>query len=194
MTTKIVITGLIGSGKSTAIEYFKKSGIPCITLDDLAKEALNKNTNAYNAVVEKLGKDFLLDNNEIDRIKLREYAFNNGEIKWLEKLIHPVVLDKLNSWVNSLNSEYCIIEAPPIEAIDFLKIADKLVVITCDQDKLFERVKARDGVDKDSVIAILNNQILETKLCELADIVVENNQDIDGLLSVLEVVSDKLCK
>ena len=36
----IGITGIIGSGKSTAAAFLKKAGIPVIDLDELAKKAI----------------------------------------------------------------------------------------------------------------------------------------------------------
>lgn len=188
MTTKIAITGLIGSGKSTAIEYLKKLDIPCIKLDDLSRAALAKNTEAYNAVVAKLGTDILLATGEIDRKKLREQAFQDNLIKWLEDLIHPIVLKNLDTWVKGLNSDICVIEVPAIETIDFFAIADKIIVLTCKQDKIYERVKTRDNVQADSVANILSNQILETKLCELADVTIANNGSVDELYQELDSV------
>ena len=68
----IGITGLMGSGKSTALGFFKEKGIRTFDLDSEAKKLLKIHTKCYEQILEKFGNHILNYNGTISRRKLRE--------------------------------------------------------------------------------------------------------------------------
>ena len=48
---KIGITGIIGSGKTTAALYFKGLGVPVFIADDCAKELMENDYNLKNQII-----------------------------------------------------------------------------------------------------------------------------------------------
>ena len=52
---KIAITGIIGSGKSTAASLFKKLGIPVFVADESAKQLMESDSNVINQLVYNFG-------------------------------------------------------------------------------------------------------------------------------------------
>ena len=52
---KIGLTGIIGSGKTTAALYFKGLGVPVFIADDCAKELMENDDNLKNQIIKLLG-------------------------------------------------------------------------------------------------------------------------------------------
>ena len=52
---KIGLTGIIGSGKTTAALYFKGLGVTVFIADDCAKELMENDDNLKNQIINLLG-------------------------------------------------------------------------------------------------------------------------------------------
>src|SRR5690554_2454528 len=88
----IGITGGIGCGKSALCDYFETLGYPVIDTDQVAKDLVQPGQPGLVAIIEVLGKDYLLQNGELNRDKLRQTFFNNPQIKQqVEAKLHPLV-------------------------------------------------------------------------------------------------------
>ena len=61
MTKNVVLTGGIGSGKTTVEEIFSSLGVETIDADQITNDLLNKNTKAYKKIVEIFGQSILTD-------------------------------------------------------------------------------------------------------------------------------------
>ena len=90
----IGITGIIGSGKTTASQALKKKGIPVIDLDAVAKEVLTLKE-VHEDIERAFGQEFV-KNGAVVVEKLREAVFTNKEkLRILEAIIHPRVIEQL---------------------------------------------------------------------------------------------------
>ena len=65
------LTGGIGSGKSSAANFFIELGIDVIDADEVSKNILDSNLQAKDKFLDAFGKEFLDTNNNIDRSLLR---------------------------------------------------------------------------------------------------------------------------
>ena len=77
--TTLGIAGMMGSGKSTALEFFKKKGFATYDLDIEAKKLLKKDTVIYKKIIKVFGERILNKNKAINKKKLRGIVFNNKE-------------------------------------------------------------------------------------------------------------------
>ncbi len=75
--TTVGITGLMGSGKSTALNFYKGKGIQTYDLDIEAKKLLKKDTRCYQQIIKIFGNEILNANQTINRKRLRRIVFNN---------------------------------------------------------------------------------------------------------------------
>ena len=86
------LTGGIGSGKSSAANFFIELGIDVIDADEVSKNILDSNLQAKDKFLDAFGKEFLDTNNNIDRSLLRSEIFKDEQKKTLlESIIHPLV-------------------------------------------------------------------------------------------------------
>ena len=74
----IGLTGGVGSGKSLVAQFLKEeTGAELILTDDIGHIVTDKGGSAFEAVVERFGRDILSDTGEIDRKKLADIVFND---------------------------------------------------------------------------------------------------------------------
>ena len=101
MMITIGITGIIGSGKTTASAALKDRGVPVIDLDFLAKKALTLKE-VHEDITRELGSGFVVDG-EIVVEKLRDIVFTDKQkLTKLEDIIHPRVRAQLWQTVREL--------------------------------------------------------------------------------------------
>ena len=77
----IGITGGVGAGKSTILNYIKDNYSSVIIYsDDVANDIKKKGYPAYDALVDLLGKEVLSEDGEIDKAKMASAIFNNKNL------------------------------------------------------------------------------------------------------------------
>ena len=105
MTKIIGITGGVGSGKSTILNFLEKEYHARILMaDNIGHEAFEKNTDTYKRITEHFGKEILDGQNEIDHVKLAAIIFKNKtEKEYLNNIIHPFVLDRIKHEIEKWN-------------------------------------------------------------------------------------------
>src|SRR5690606_25712155 len=92
---KIVgVTGGIGSGKTTIINYIKSKGFAVYIADDAGKKVMQK-SEIIHQINKLFNNEVLLPNGLLDRSKIASLVFNNNNLlQKLNNIVHPaVVLD-----------------------------------------------------------------------------------------------------
>ncbi len=90
LTRLWVLTGGIGSGKSTIRNELEELGAMCLDADELAHEAYQTGGPAFDAVVERWPE--VLVDGAIDRARLADIVFSQpDQLFELEEIVHPAV-------------------------------------------------------------------------------------------------------
>ncbi|XP_022786079.1 dephospho-CoA kinase domain-containing protein-like, partial [Stylophora pistillata] len=86
------LTGGIATGKSTVSRILKDLGCPVVDADLIAREVVEPHKPAWKAIVKNFGRDILLNNEEIDRVKLGKIVFeDDAKRRVLNKCTHPFI-------------------------------------------------------------------------------------------------------
>ena len=86
------LTGGIASGKSTVAAILRRLGAAIINADDLSREVVQPEQDAWKEIIDTFGADILQEDKTLDRGKLRKIVFDNSQArKKLEAIIHPRV-------------------------------------------------------------------------------------------------------
>jgi len=94
-----IITGPIGSGKSTAIEHLKNKGYKTVDLDVVSNKILTSKQ-SLNFLEKEFSKSLI--NGVVDRSLLAEIVFNNKDkLLILENYLHPKVLYELQNIIQN---------------------------------------------------------------------------------------------
>tara|TARA_B100000941_G_scaffold48201_1_gene30284 strand:+ start:468 stop:1064 length:597 start_codon:yes stop_codon:yes gene_type:complete len=178
----IGLTGGIGSGKSLALSYFQKLKIDSIGADSTVKKVIDEDECAKNELIKLLGKEIIDSNEAVDRKILREKIFNDDILKAkVESIIHPIVQNKIMSFVGSSSSAYVVVEVPLIYETNSTKNYDRILVIDCSEHLQFERAMARDKSSRVQISNIIKSQCTRSERLSIASDVIRNTGTGDEL-------------
>ena len=193
----VVITGLIGSGKSTVCALLKERGYEIICADSIAHEILELNASR---VAQLFGAQ-LLNGGKVDRKALGAIVFANPSAKKsLEDLLHPLIFDRICFLANELEKtgKLYFVDIPLFfesggkAKYDF---ATSLLVYA-PKELCLKRILSRDKANKTSANACINSQMDIEKKRALADFVLENTSDLvsleHGLKAIIEQIKTKM--
>ena len=185
MTKIVVLTGGIGSGKTTVEEIFSSLGVDTVDADRITNNLLNKNTKTYNKIVEAFDKSILTDQKEINRARMREIIFRNrGAKKKLENILHPQIRSIMNHEVKKANGQY-ILQVIPLwfEIYGEERPADiwKIIVVETSIKCRKERTLRRSKTDRDTFDLVVKNQANDFERRKIADDIIFNQGTIEGL-------------
>ena len=192
---KVGITGGIGSGKTAVSEVFSSLGISIYSADERARSITATDPEVQKEIISLFGGELFNSDNELNRSKLAELVFNDSEsLENLNHIIHPRVRADFTNWVAEQTSEYIIKEAAILIENGAHKELDALILVTADRDQRIERVMKRDGVERESVIQRMNNQLDDKDKKEYATYTINNNNDQLVIQQVLEIHEDLISK
>jgi len=173
---KIVgLTGGIGSGKSTLMQWFQKQGVPCFESDAVGRKLLD--TDLREAVSEAFGAELYLQTGSLDRKALAEKVFANpAALAKLNQIVHPAVAIVFEDFKKQhANAPFVINEAAILFETGGYKNYDVVILVTAPKSDRIERIINRDGSTKAEVIKRMKNQWEDERKRKLADYVIENS-------------------
>jgi len=131
-----VITGPIGSGKSTACEYIANKNFKTIDLDLVSKKILQSQES-----LPFLKEEFsnCLKGNNLDRQLLANIVFTNSDkLTLLENFLHPLVTEQVLAVIQE-TKEYLFIEASAPKNIS--KLYPTIVIFSDEQTRRNRLIK-----------------------------------------------------
>ena len=185
MTKIVVLTGGIGAGKTTVEKIFSSLSVETLDADQITNNLLDKDTRAYEKIVETFGKSILTNEREIDRPRMREIIFRDRLAKKkLEDILHPQIRSVMNHEVKKAVGEY-ILQVIPLwfEVYGEKRPADiwKIIVVETSTECRRERTIRRSTTDMNTFDLILNNQANDFERRKIADDIIFNQGTIEEL-------------
>ena len=185
------LTGGIGSGKSTVARLLAQRGAVVIDADDLARQAVAPGTAGFNRVVEAFGRDILSDDGDIDRRRLGDVVFADGDRRrQLEAIVHPEIsrlfVEALEPY--RATDRVVVYSIPLLVERGMAGTFDLVVVVVADAARRVERVVRDRGFDPEDVRARIAAQVSDDERSRAADVLLDN----DGEPGDLEAQVDRL--
>lgn len=176
----IGLTGGIGSGKTTVANLFAKLGITIIDTDQLAREVIDHA--ALQKIIAQFGPEILAKDGSLDRGKLRALVFSDAEKRlWLEQLLHPLILDKMQQKIEAVESPYCIAVIPLLFETNPNPIINRILVVDATENQQIDRTRIRDGLSREDIELILKAQVPRQHRLTKANDVIYNHGDLSDL-------------
>lgn len=186
----IVLTGSIGTGKSSVSEIFASFGFEIIDADKISHQILDEQ---YQKVAQLFGCD-LIKNNKVDRKALGEIIFaNTTKRKILEALLHPLIYDEIERQAieqDRLKKPY-LIDIPLFFEGERYPIERSLVVYTAKEQQL-KRLMQRDGYSAEDALKRIKAQIDVEKKRKRATYIIDNTGDFNQLQQECEKVREQI--
>lgn len=190
----IVLTGGIGSGKSTVGSILTMFGYNVIDADNISHQVLD---DKKFEVVALFSETILNKNGQIDRKKLGEIIFNDKkERKRLEELLHPKIHEEILKQANKLeiHKKHYFLDIPLFfEVGGRKKYPIKTIwLIYLPQEMQIQRIMKRDGAKRTQALQKISAQIdIESKIKQ-SDILIKNTGGIKELQAQIEIEIKKL--
>ena len=168
------LTGGIGSGKSTVINYFKELGITCYQADDEAKKLMNSDKGLIKKIKNSFG-DSIYINSKLDRKKLSAIVFTDKKkLELLNSIVHPYVTRHFENFCKGLGDIYIIKEVAIIFEIGTQNKFDKIILVRAPKEDRVKRIINRDKCNRQDAINRINNQIAHDDKIDQCDFIIDN--------------------
>ena len=168
------LTGGIGSGKSTVINYFKELGITCYQADDEAKKLMNSDKSLIKKIKNSFG-DSIYINSKLDRKKLSAIVFTDKQkLELLNSIVHPYVNRHFENYCKGLEDIYIIKEVAIIFEIKTQNKFDKIILVRAPKEDRVKRIINRDKCNRQDAINRINNQIADYDKIDQCDFIIDN--------------------
>jgi len=183
----VALTGGIGSGKSTVSHHLESLGVPVIDADRLAHQMVAPDAPALQEIQKAFGAHLVDPQGKLDRAALRNIVFDNAtKRRRLEAILHPRIRQAMERWLAQQTYPYAVIVIPLLFETAQTDLADRILVVDCDESRQLERVAQRDGMTSEQIRQILAAQVDRQTRLAGADDVIENNGDRSHLLEATE--------
>jgi dephospho-CoA kinase len=190
------LTGGIASGKTTVARRFEELGIPVVYADVLAREAVAKGTDGFDAVVAAFGAEVIGADGELDRRLLGARVFGDETARrTLNAIVHPRVgalaLARFQELSAKGHALVCY-EVPLLVEGGLQEMFRPVVVVAAPEAEQVARAAKRDGLSEDEVRARVASQLPLEKKIAVADHVIWNTGTREELLEKVDALAATL--
>ena len=192
----IGLTGGIAAGKSTVASMLRQLGAKIIDADELAREVVMPGQEAWQEIVAAFGREILREDKSIDREKLRNKVFADPQArKRLESITHPRIRSLAEQRIGQLaaeGAEIVVYMAPLLFENQVHHWLRPVILVACDAPTQKRRLRERDRLSEEEVDQHLKAQMPLDEKRQLADLVIENNGDLEELRRQVQEAWEKL--
>jgi dephospho-CoA kinase len=183
----IALTGGIGSGKSAVASHLESLNVPVIDADQLAHQLVKPGSPALLEIQATFGHELVDANGVLNRPVLRKIVFDNPQQrKRLEDILHPRIRGTMEAWIAKQTAPYVVLVIPLLFETDQMSLADRVLVVDCEESIQIERVLQRDQLAREQIQQIMASQVGRQTRLQGADDVIENNGSLDELIEATE--------
>ena len=185
---KIGITGSLSSGKSTVAKIIASKKYPLFDADKAVKKIYQ--TNIFK---NKIFKKFKFKSKKNIKNNIKKKILKNEKfIKYLEKIIHPIVRKQIRIFLKSnKKKKFVILEIPLLIESKLMKNYDKIILVNSRRDIRLKRYLKRGNNAK--IFNLLNKrQLSPAKKIKFCDYVINNNGSLKLLKKNIKNIMIKL--
>ncbi len=180
----IGITGGIGCGKSSVLDFIKVNYSSYIVeTDRLAHSLQQKGSACYNMIVAAFNEEILDKDGIIDRKKLGSIVFNDeNKRNILNSIVHPAVTEEIIGLIDrySKSADIFIIEAALLLESGIDKLCDEVWYIYTNEEKRRNRLIESRGYSDEKITAIMQTQLSEEIFFKSCSVVIDNNMSLEN--------------
>ena len=194
---RVGLTGGIGSGKSTASNFFELFGSFVINADEEAKKILSSNETVQHELISEFGTDIIDVSGNINKAKLARVAFQDEDHQQrLNSVIHPYIYNSIDDHFNDVlkdgKFDIFIVDGALIFESGYDVHMDYIVVVTALLKNRMERALARQTLSREEILKRIELQWPEEEKVNLADFVIHNDGSEEDLKNNVKILIENL--
>jgi len=199
MTTIIGLTGGIASGKSTVADQLRDLGAVIVEGDLLGHRVYEPGTSGFEKVVNAFGHDIVAPDGTIDRRILGGKVFGAPEeMERLNGVMWPAIRELAEQEFKAIAKRdpdaVIIFEAAVMLEAGWQDMVSEVWVVTTKQETAIERLKSRNGLNREQALARIDSQMSNRQRQEFADVKFDNSDTEEKLQSRVEYHWKRLLK
>ena len=183
----IGITGGIATGKSTVSKIIRDEGFEVIDSDSISREVVKRGSEGLRLVIDKFGRDLLMDDGSLDREKLGDLIFQNDEKRrLLNDLLHPLIRESMTLGIDraSYSNNVVFVDIPLLfESRDEIEDSgitlDEVWVVYTEEAIQLNRLMKRNDYTYDEALSRIRSQLDIEEKRSLADRVIDNSGSLE---------------
>ena len=181
----IAVTGPFASGKSTFVRLLGELGAETVSADEIVHDLLADDRTTISRVVERFGDDVRGERGVTRRTLGRKVFGDPKALRDLEDILHPLVRRETQRRIAVSEAGLFVAEVPLLfeggSGMDY----DYTVAVVVPEERR-RAWAAERGVDEAALMAIETRQLPQEEKARRADIVVQNDGDVDKLKKLAE--------
>ena len=172
---RVGITGGMGCGKSTVLAEFRWLGVPCF-ISDIVASGYYYDIDFLDDLRALLGDEVFFDDGSADKQAVAQRVFADRKLlDGLNALVHPRVIEDFGLFCKRYAAEdYVLFESAILYDYGFDRLMDRVICVYLDLDERLQRLRLRDGVGEERLMARIANQLPAEEMMMRADYVILN--------------------
>ena len=195
MSFLLGLTGSIGMGKSTTAGFFKDAGCD-VWNADVAVHRLYAKQGAAVAPLSNLFPKALIEGAISRQVLKQELQKNPDLIGQLEAIVHPLVVQDRQKFIDSAQSDILVFDIPLLFETGADVHMNAVICVTIDEKEQKKRVLERGTMNEEMFEQVKSRQWSNFQKCEKADFVILTDTlehvhaQVESILAKLRAVKD----
>ena len=190
--SRLVITGLIASGKSTFADILRKKAEVVIDADAINKSLIQEGGKNYLAIKRERDFSSAFSEGKLDKKKLGQMIFENPQkMRKLNAITHKNIIEEIEKEIEKTDKTRVFVEIPLFFQMEEKFQTDKVILVTCDRDVQIQRLMARDGISKDFAKTKIESQDMLKNMIDNSDIIIDNSGNEKDLNKKINNILDR---
>lgn len=180
----IGITGGVGAGKSTVLDFLEQEYQAYVMkADEIGHLVMEPGQSCYKPVIALFGKQVIKNDKTIDRRLVSDVVFSHPDmLEKLNHIIHPAVKEYIRRQLALKKEEgqrICVVEAALLLEDHYEEFCDTVWYIHTDSEIRIRRLMESRGYTREKSMSIIASQAPEEFFRTHTDYVVTNNTDLE---------------
>jgi len=176
----VAVTGPLASGKSAFVQMFSDCGAETVSADEIVHDLLASDDETITAVTDRFGEG-VRGEEGVDRKALGREVFGDAEaLQDLEEILHPRVREETERRAGASGAQLFVAEIPLLFEGERSGQFDVTVAVTAPEERRRRWAEER-GMGEEQRRAIEDRQLSSEEKARRADVVVQNDEDLDKL-------------
>ena len=190
--SRIVITGLIASGKSTLADILREEGFVVIDADKVNKKLIEEGGTNYLAIKSEADFKDAFDGDRLDKNKLGQIIFKDpNKMEKLNSITHKNIIREIEKEIKSVDEKTVFIEIPLYFQMKEKFENDGVILVTCRKDVQIKRLMARDKISESFARKKIESQDTLAYMVDNSDIIIDNSGDKEELKTKIKNMLDR---
>ncbi|HMS29400.1 MAG TPA: dephospho-CoA kinase [Saprospiraceae bacterium] len=184
---KGLLTGGIGSGKSTVGSIFNALNIPVYNSDQEAKKLMMQNELVKKKIIQAFGEQSYVEG-DLNTGFLAKSVFGNlDQLQILNDIVHPAVFEHFLKWAENFQAPYVLQESALISNLGHYYTPDFVIYVFAPETIRIQRTVQRDKRREREIKQRIKAQASDDLFRKIATYIVDNDGNHSVIPQVFEI-------